>query len=132
MILKSNFLSHNEGLSNFPTCSGYVLNSHTDNQSKPVSFICLTAQNILNIFLEFGKFSTYVPKVETTTHASLHLGHYPGDAFEQYKEMRAEWEKEGGNKHSNSEDISDCRVAISFAAGAAAEDDVHGRIMDTK
>lgn len=84
-----------------------------------------------------GNSPPYVPKVETRTHASpcfFVSWTLAGEALEQYKEMRAEW-KEGGNKHSNSEDISDCRiarVAVLFVAGAAAEDYVHGRIIGTK
>lgn len=103
----------------------------TDNQSKPVSFICLTAQNILNIFLEFGKFSTYVPKVETTTHASLHLGHYQVMPLNNTKR----WEQSERKVETSIPTLKTSvivGVAILFAAGAAAEDDVHGRIMDTK
>ena len=84
-----------------------------------------------------GNSPPYVPKVETRTHASpcfFASWALAGDALEQYKEMGAEW-KEGENKHSNSEDISDCRiawVAVLFVAGAAAEDYVHGRIIGNK
>ena len=83
----------------------------SDEQRKPVSFICLCLVHLEHLSVVWEIFHLMSPKWKLEPmllHASLHLGHWQVMPLGNTKK----WEQ-GERKveqHSNSEDISDCRI----------------------